>query len=57
VSARIDKAVLKGLLSTYPSPRLEMPVEVAPLYVDLASGDKTFVTGSIWGATGGLSGF
>jgi NAD(P)-dependent dehydrogenase (short-subunit alcohol dehydrogenase family) len=57
VSARIDNAVLKGLLASYPSPRLEMPAEVAPLYVDLATEDKTFVTGSIWGATGGLSGF
>ena len=57
VSAGIDKSVLKGLLSSYPSPRLEMPAEVAPLYVDLATGDKTFVTGSVWGATGGLSGF
>jgi NAD(P)-dependent dehydrogenase (short-subunit alcohol dehydrogenase family) len=56
-SARIDNAVLKGLLASYPSPRLEMPGEVAPLYVDLATEDKTFVTGSIWGATGGLSGF
>lgn len=57
VSAGIDKSVLKGLLSSYPSPRLEMPAEVAPLYVDLATRDKTFVTGSVWGATGGLSGF
>jgi NAD(P)-dependent dehydrogenase (short-subunit alcohol dehydrogenase family) len=57
VSAAIDDVVLEELLSSYPSRRLEMPAEVAPLYVDLATADKTFVTGSIWGATGGLSGF
>jgi hypothetical protein len=57
VSPEIDQSVLKGLLFSYPNPRLEMPAEVAPLYVNLATGDKTYVAGSIWGATGGLSGF
>jgi NAD(P)-dependent dehydrogenase (short-subunit alcohol dehydrogenase family) len=56
-SAGIDDIILKKLLSSYSAPRLEMPAELAPLYVDLAAVDKTFVTGSIWGATGGLSGF
>ncbi|KAF2877598.1 oxidoreductase [Massariosphaeria phaeospora] len=41
----------------FPTPRLEQPVELSPIYVDLATSDKSYVTGSVWGATGGLHGF
>lgn len=57
LSAGINSTTLEALLTTYPNKRLEMPVEVSPLYVDLATNDKSFVTGSVWGAAGGLSGF
>ena len=56
-AAGINATTLAGLLAAYPTSRLEMPVELAPVYVDLATPDKSFVSGSIWGATGGLSGF
>jgi NAD(P)-dependent dehydrogenase (short-subunit alcohol dehydrogenase family) len=56
-SAGINATTLHSLLAGYPTSRLEMPAELAPIYVDLATADKTFVSGSIWGATGGLSGF
>jgi NAD(P)-dependent dehydrogenase (short-subunit alcohol dehydrogenase family) len=56
-AAGIDDIALEKLLSSYPTPRLEMPAELAPIYVDLATPDKTFVTGSVWGGAGGLSGF
>jgi NAD(P)-dependent dehydrogenase (short-subunit alcohol dehydrogenase family) len=56
-SAGINATTLATLLAGHPTPRLEMPAELAPVYVDLATTDKTFVSGSIWGVTGGLSGF
>jgi hypothetical protein len=37
--------------------RFAMPAEVAPLYVDIATADKTYVSGSIWGVMGGNNGF
>jgi NAD(P)-dependent dehydrogenase (short-subunit alcohol dehydrogenase family) len=56
-SSGMNTSTLMAMLSGYPTPRLEMPAELAPVYVDLAASDKTFVSGSVWGATGGLSGF
>jgi NAD(P)-dependent dehydrogenase (short-subunit alcohol dehydrogenase family) len=56
-SSGINSSVLANLVSGYPMPRVAMPAELAPIYVHLAAADMTFVTGSIWGATGGLSGF
>jgi hypothetical protein len=40
---------MMNLLSGFPTPRLGMPAELMPLYVNLAAVDKTFVIGSIWG--------
>jgi len=40
-----------------PLGRVEQPAEVGPVYVDIAAGDKTFLTGSIWGDNGGGLGF
>lgn len=44
-------------ISGFPMQRMEQPVELSPVYVDLATPDKTYVTGSIFGVTGGLHGF
>ncbi len=48
---------LPGTLSefgeTVPYHRAGQPVEIAPVYVALASGDMTFSTGQTYGATGG----
>jgi NAD(P)-dependent dehydrogenase (short-subunit alcohol dehydrogenase family) len=56
-SAGINTTTLMTLTSGYPLQRFAMPAEVAPLYVDLATADKTYVSGSIWGVMGGDSGF
>lgn len=56
-SSGINTSTLMTLVAGYPTPRLEMPAELAPIYVNLASSDMTYVSGSVWGATGGLSGF
>ena len=37
-----------------PARRLEQPVEVAHVFVDIVNDGNTFSTGSVWGATGGL---
>jgi hypothetical protein len=37
--------------------RAAQPVEIAPLFVFLASGESRFVTGKVYGATGGQSPF
>lgn len=46
-----------GVVRNFPTPRLEQPAELAPMYVDLATADKTYVSGTIVGVTGGLQGF
>jgi NAD(P)-dependent dehydrogenase (short-subunit alcohol dehydrogenase family) len=56
-STGINATTLASILAGYPTSRLEMPVELAPIYVDLATTDKTYVSGSVWGVMGGLSGF
>lgn len=43
--------------SRYPMRRIEQPVELSPVYVDLAEESKTYVTGHIWGDAGGRFGF
>ncbi|KAJ4288970.1 hypothetical protein N0V90_011312 [Kalmusia sp. IMI 367209] len=40
-----------------PMGRIEQPVELSPVYVDLAEASKTYVTGHIWGDAGGQFGF
>ncbi len=37
-----------------PATRLEQPVEIAHIFVDIVDDALTFTTGSVWGATGGL---
>ena len=37
--------------------RAAQPVEIAPLFVFLASGEARFVTGEVYGATGGQTPF
>jgi NAD(P)-dependent dehydrogenase (short-subunit alcohol dehydrogenase family) len=56
-SSGMNTSTLMTLLSSYPTPRLAMPAELASVYVDLVASDKTYVSGSVWGVTGGLSGF
>ncbi|KAF2844484.1 twin-arginine translocation pathway signal [Plenodomus tracheiphilus IPT5] len=57
VSAGMNDSILASLLASCPTTRPEMPAELAPVYVDLAASDNGYVSGSIWGATGGLTGF
>jgi len=40
--------------SETPMKRAGQPVEIAPLYVLLASQESSYVTGEVYGATGGL---
>jgi NAD(P)-dependent dehydrogenase (short-subunit alcohol dehydrogenase family) len=37
--------------------RAAQPVEIAPLFVFLASGESRFVTGEVYGASGGQTPF
>lgn len=44
---------VKNLNASTPLGRMGQPVEMAPLYVTLAEGANSFVTGSTWSADGG----
>ncbi|MDR2507891.1 MAG: SDR family oxidoreductase [Candidatus Accumulibacter sp.] len=44
---------VENLNATTPLGRMGHPVEMAPLYVTLAEGQSSFVTGSTWSADGG----
>ena len=37
-----------------PARRLEQPIEIARVFVDIVDDALTFTTGSVWGAAGGL---
>lgn len=43
----------EGFGSSAPIGRAAQPIEMAPLYVLLASSDADYVVGQVWGATGG----
>jgi NAD(P)-dependent dehydrogenase (short-subunit alcohol dehydrogenase family) len=45
------------VIETFPQPRMEQPVELAVVYVNLAEGINSYATGDVWGASGGLGGF
>ena len=49
-----DKEKLKKLGSTTPYKRPGQPVELAPVYVLLASQEGSYITGEIYGVTGGM---
>lgn len=51
-----DKKKLKKLGETTPYKRPGQPVELAPVYVLLASQESSYVTGEIYGVTGGMAG-
>ncbi len=44
---------IENLNRITPVARVGQPVEMAPLYVTLAEGTSSFVTGSTWSANGG----
>ena len=49
-----DEAKLKKLGSSTPYKRPGQPVELAPVYVLLASQEGSYITGEIYGVTGGM---
>ncbi len=49
-----DKKKLEKLGSTTPFKRPGQPVELAPVYVLLASQEASYITGEIYGVTGGM---
>lgn len=51
-----DKEKLKKLGETTPFKRPGQPVELAPVYVLLASQESSYTTGEIYGVTGGMIG-
>ena len=53
--ATMDADKVKAFGGTTVFQRPAQPVEVGALYVFLASDDASFVTGEIYGATGGLT--
>lgn len=53
VEAGFTTEILAEVAKGAPVSRVEQPAELAPLYVDLATPDKTYVSGGIFGAMGG----
>jgi NAD(P)-dependent dehydrogenase (short-subunit alcohol dehydrogenase family) len=49
-----DEAKLKKLGSRTPYKRPGQPVELAPVYILLASQEGSYITGEIYGVTGGM---
>jgi NAD(P)-dependent dehydrogenase (short-subunit alcohol dehydrogenase family) len=53
IPATMPKEEVANFGASTPLGRPAQPVEIAPLYVFLASTDSTFITGEVFGATGG----
>lgn len=49
-----DTELMRATADEAPAGRLEQPVEVAHVFVNVVGDENTFTTGSVWGATGGL---
>ena len=48
------RKIFRSLAKKVPLKRAGQPVELAPVYVFLASGESSYVTAEVYGVTGGL---
>lgn len=56
-SSGYDTQTLLSSVTQFPNGRLEQPAELAPMYVNLATADETYTSGTIVGVTGAQQGF
>lgn len=56
VSGGYTTETMNSVADAMPFGRMEQPVELAPLYVNVAEPDKTFVSGEVFAAAGASPG-